>query len=230
MTASIVVAPPNLCFHSSEPEQKFEIFNVHQHPVKFVVKATAPEKYIISNTEGMINTQCKVSITVTHVDVCVTNENVRDKFRIYFSLLKNKKLEAIGHRDVSAVLYAQKKASPMRAEGGSITTSTTTTSSSSSSPARRSSHPSSASSRSVVAQSPLSVSEVPPPDAVHGHNLLVYLVPMVLGVAALWLPTQDSVPGTPWYLELSVVTKHTICFFLGVLVTLFYKRVQQTER
>ena len=33
---------------------------------------------------------------VTHGDICVTNEDVTDKFRIFFSQLKNKKFEPIG--------------------------------------------------------------------------------------------------------------------------------------
>lgn len=228
MTANIVVAPPNLSFHSSEPEQKFEIFNLHQYPVKFVVKATAPEKYIISNTEGMINTQCKVSIVVTHIDICVTNENIRDKFRIYFSLLKNKKLEAIGHRDISAMLSSQRRSphSPAKGEGGASLRDM------SSSLSRRPSHPSLHSSppRSVIAHTSPAQCDVPAPEEVHGHHLLVYLVPMILGVGALWMPTQNTVPDTPWYLELSVGTKNTICFFLGMLTVLFYQRVQQSER
>ena len=53
-----------------------------------------------------------------------------------------------------------------------------------------------------------------------GHGVLVYLLPMVVGVGALWLPTQGTVPNTPWYLELTVATKITIGFFLGESRTL----------
>ena len=48
-----------------------------------------------------------------------------------------------------------------------------------------------------------------------GHRVLFYLLPMAVGVGALWLPTQGTVANTPWYLELSVATKITIGFFLG---------------
>jgi hypothetical protein len=45
---------------------------------------------------------------------------------------------------------------------------------------------------------------------------------MVAGAVALWLPTQGSVPNTPWYMEVSVPTKITIGFFLGELNSFHY--------
>ncbi|KAK7089996.1 motile sperm domain-containing protein 1-like [Littorina saxatilis] len=225
MAASIVVLPIDLKFSAAGPKRTFDIYNVHQYPVKYVIKTTAPEKFLINTTEGILSPHSAAKIEVTHVDISVVNEKVRDRFRIYFSLLKDKKYQPVGYRDVTAELVSHTDESSPR--------SGDTEPQHASAPASLSGG---ARSRHVCRRSSSQPpQQTTPENKTAGTNaqcqsMIYYLAPIVVLVAVLWLPTQGAVPNTPWYFELTVNSKITIGFVLGILVTLFYMRVQQADR
>lgn len=225
MAESILVGPANLSFYSSEPTQRFDIYNMNPNTVHYIVQSTGPERYLVSPREGSILSNCKVSMDITHKDICVTNENVRDIIRITFTVIRNKKREVLCYKEVNAVLYSHRKLQSSQIHSGDTL------------PGHSLSAPASPSMRrSLVArhqqaEAAMSVRQVglhvhEPP----GYHILFYLLPILMGSVALWLPTQESAPDTLWYLQISVPTKITISFFLGMLAVLFYQRIQQAER
>ena len=52
--------------------------------------------------QGVIKSRCGIDVLIRHVDVCIRNEGVKEKFRIQLCEYKKKKI--LGRRDVGAML------------------------------------------------------------------------------------------------------------------------------
>ncbi|KAK7448156.1 hypothetical protein BaRGS_00040133, partial [Batillaria attramentaria] len=107
----IIVIPPTLTFYTNDRgshKQSITLYNLHEFPVRFVVRATAPHKFFISEDEGTINPSCSVNVVVRHIDVGMRSEGVVDKFRIYLHHFIRGQRQSLGYKDISAQLLPRK--------------------------------------------------------------------------------------------------------------------------
>ena len=62
----------------------------------------------------MIKSRCGIDVLIRHIDVCIRNEGVKDKFRVQISEYKKKKI--LGRRDVGALLLPTQDQSKIESE------------------------------------------------------------------------------------------------------------------
>ncbi|XP_071084347.1 motile sperm domain-containing protein 1-like isoform X1 [Haliotis cracherodii] len=105
----VFVFPSSLAFYSDDQathKQVLTLYNPYDAALKFKVLSTAPRKYTVVDSEGTIRPRCCVDIVIRHIDICINNEGVKDKFRIQVSEYGQKKM--LGRKDVSSMLLPRK--------------------------------------------------------------------------------------------------------------------------
>lgn len=109
----VFVSPALLNFYSddtSSHQTVMTLYNPYDFSLKYKVLCTAPKKYRVTASDGIVKARCCLDIFVRHKDVCPRNENVRDKFRI--QVMKPGERTPIGKKDVPAVLLPIKERTP----------------------------------------------------------------------------------------------------------------------
>ncbi|PIK57753.1 putative motile sperm domain-containing protein 1 [Apostichopus japonicus] len=196
----VFVFPTELTFYADDlnsHKQILTLYNPYGFILNYKVLSTAPQKYIVGDSHGLIQPGCCVDIVVRHRDATSAGHGQRDKFRI--SVSEQGKRKAIGHKDVPSILLASStdageekrdNFSSIRQDSSVATTSTDAGSRS------RDSSPSS-----------------------------LIVVMAVACISALLLPTQgDKGTNLPDYLHLTMNQKLIAAYVLG-LVTMVLLRV-----
>lgn len=186
----------------STHKQILTLYNPYDFPIKFTILCTAPNKYQVVNTGGIIRPKCCIDIVVRHISLLLSNCNVVDKFRIQIQEHPSK--QVIGKRDVEAKL---------------LVTSADVTERSTPDP-------------EIFQQLPISESRQQQSYALTAQNKavdrgtnFVALVAGIICIVALLLPTEGEQSNTvPEYLHLSVNFKLIFSFVLG-LVTIIILRL-----
>lgn len=195
----VFVFPTELLFYAddrSSHKQILTLYNPYGFILSYKVLSTAPQKYVVGGSHGLIQPGCCVDIVIRHRDVSSATHGQRDKFRI--SVSEHGKRKAIGHKDVPSVFLSsstdvteERKDSFSSTRQDSVATSTLTDASRS-----RDSSPSS-----------------------------LVVVIAVACISALLLPIQgDKGSNLPDYLHLTVNQKLIAAYVLG-LVTMVLLRV-----
>lgn len=108
----VFVFPTSLIFYSEDSsthKQVVTLYNPYEFPLKFKVLSTAPRRYTVVDSEGTIRPRCCVDIVVRHIDICVNNEGVKDKFRIQVTEHGQKKI--LGKKDIDSMLLPKRESS-----------------------------------------------------------------------------------------------------------------------
>ncbi|KAL5005199.1 hypothetical protein ScPMuIL_018655 [Solemya velum] len=106
----VFVFPTSLVFFSDDQashKQVLTLYNPYDFPLRF--KVLPPRKYTVVESEGTIRPRCCVDIVVRHLDICVNNEGVKDKFRIQVTEHGYRKV--LGEKDVTGLLLPRKEQS-----------------------------------------------------------------------------------------------------------------------
>lgn len=201
----VFVFPQSVTFFlddQSTHKQVLTLYNPYDFPVKFTILCTAPNKYKVVNSGGLIRARCCVDIVVRHTSLMLSNCNVVDKFRIQMQEHPTKQI--IGKRDVEAKLLA---------------TSVDTAGRSTPDPEMFQQLPINESrqqqSYALIAQN----------KAIDRGTNYVALVAGIICIVGLLLPTEGEQSNTvPDYLHLSVNFKLILSFVLG-LVTIIILRL-----
>jgi hypothetical protein len=126
----LFVFPTSVTFYTDDVashQQVITVYNPYNFILRYKVLCTAPKKYRVSESEGSIKSRCCVDIFIKHRDVCLSNENIRDKFRLQVSEFGQKAI--LGKRDIVSVLLPTKDQSVSNSadeQFESIPTTTTT--------------------------------------------------------------------------------------------------------
>ncbi|ESP04352.1 hypothetical protein LOTGIDRAFT_136347 [Lottia gigantea] len=113
----IFVFPTSLTFYTDDQashKQVLTLYNPYDFALKFKVLSTTPRKYTVVDSEGTIRPRCCVDVVIRHVDICMNNEGVKDKFRIQVSEYGQRKI--LGKKDVLSVLFPKKETGPQTEE------------------------------------------------------------------------------------------------------------------
>ncbi|KAJ8310675.1 hypothetical protein KUTeg_012540 [Tegillarca granosa] len=195
----VFVFPTSLIFYSEDSsthKQVVTLYNPYEFPLKFKVLSTAPRRYTVVDSEGTIRPRCCVDIVVRHIDICVNNEGVKDKFRIQVTEHGQKKL--LGKKDIDSMLLPKRESSTQPSDnfqslGGSGL-------------------PPGESAQNVTPQH-TARSRNP-----GGGPGLIVIFTAVSCIIALMLPIQgDSESRLPDYLQLSVHQKLIAAYILGLV-------------
>lgn len=204
----IIVIPPTLTFYTNDRashKQNITLYNLHEFPVRFVVRATAPHKFFISEDEGTINPSCSVNVIVRHTDIGLKHEGVVDKFRIYLHHFVRGQKHSLGYKDVSAQLLPRKPEGSTEGDDNFQSMNASRHGSSLSS------------SQSVSARAGDGASP-------HSKQSLDTIVLLVVGVflsCAMMLPEPGTVDTyMPASLHLTQKTRYCLTFALGAVMVL----------
>ncbi|KAL4219807.1 Motile sperm domain-containing protein 1 [Mactra antiquata] len=198
----VFVFPSTLSFYSddqSSHKQVLTVYNPYEFPLKFKVLCTVPRRYTVVDSEGTIRPRCCVDVVIRHIDICINNEGVNDKFRIQVSEHGHRKI--LGKKDFSAVLL------PTR--GRETTPNKDDTFHATSRAKRGEDNPGTAPFDEVVRRR-----------SVRGPSFVVILTGLVC-IIALMLPSQgENGSRLPDYLHLSVNQKLIAAYVLGLVTML----------
>lgn len=101
----VFVSPASINFCSddtSSHQVAITVFNPYDFALRYKVLCTAPKKYKVVASEGVIKARYCADVIIRHKDICPRYENVKDKFRI--QVTKPGEKTVIGKKDVVAVL------------------------------------------------------------------------------------------------------------------------------
>lgn len=214
----VFVFPTNLAFYSDDPQSHtrvITIYNPYDFPLNYKILSTDPNKYSVTEPEGVIKSRCGIDVLIRHVDVCIRNEGVKEKFRIQLCEYKKKKI--LGRRDVGAMLLPTQDKSKLETDKpfeeffgnagpGSSTGSGSGGGPSSSSPSHRLTPSDSSSCASPV-----------------GVGLAA-----VACLVALMLPSVGDISPTilnlPDYLYLTLHQKLLAAYILGMITVIAFRR------
>ncbi|KAJ8030751.1 Motile sperm domain-containing protein 1 [Holothuria leucospilota] len=194
----VFIFPTELTYYAddlSSHKQVLTLYNPYGFVLSYKVLSTAPEKYSVGDSSGLIQPGCCVDIVVRHKDVAKATHGHRDKFRIYLSERGQRKY--IGQKDIPAVVLAS----------------------------ARDTLPEIKDNFSSLKKESLSGATVTDVSTHRGSNpstLVVFVA--VICISALLLPTQGE-KGTslPQYLHLTMNQKLIAAYVLG-LVTMVLLR------
>lgn len=201
----IIVIPPTLTFYTNDRgshKQSITLYNLHEFPVRFVVRATAPHKFFISEDEGTIKPSCSVNVVVRHIDVGLRSEGVTDKFRIYLHHSLRGQRQSLGYKDISAQLLPRK---PEGAAEGDDSFQSMQTSQQ----------------RTSVPSAPARIGDGPSPQSKQSLDTIVLLMVGLILSCAMALPEPGTVDTfIPVSLHLTHKTRYGITFALGAVMVL----------
>ncbi|CAM1312168.1 MOSPD1 (predicted) [Pycnogonum litorale] len=81
----VLVFPNNLTFYvddQSSYKQVLTLYNPYEVPLKYKVLCTAPKKYVVLDSDGVVKPRCCIDILVRHTSVMLSNCHLVEKFRI----------------------------------------------------------------------------------------------------------------------------------------------------
>ncbi|KAL9964856.1 hypothetical protein ACROYT_G028555 [Oculina patagonica] len=89
----VFVFPQSLTFYADEQsshKQVLTVYNPYEFTLRFKVLCTAPSRYIVVDSDGVIKPRCCIDIVIRHIDIqpSITQQ---DKFRLHI-------FEHAGHR------------------------------------------------------------------------------------------------------------------------------------
>ncbi|XP_050396231.1 motile sperm domain-containing protein 1 [Patella vulgata] len=200
----IFVFPTSLTFFSddqSSHKQVLTLYNPYDFPLKFKVLSTTPRKYTVVDSEGTIRPRCCVDVVIRHVDICINNEGVKDKFRIQVSEYGQRKI--LGKKDVMSVLFPKRETSPPKEENfHSLSTSIA--------------------GNPELPQTPITTRQTTGRSVTGPSYIIIFTA--VMCIAALAMPTHGE-KDTKWpeYLHLSLSQKLIAAYILGLVTMVILK-------
>lgn len=203
----VFVFPSAISFFSddqSSHKQIVTLYNPYDFHLRFKVLSTAPHKYVVVDSDGVIKSRCCVDIVIRHTEVSALNERVRDKFRIQVSEYQSHKL--LGRKDVVATLLPTKEETLVADEKFEYLP------------------PNTAASQPAVQQNIAGAQTVLTAATGTGGPNLVVIIAAVGCILALMLPNSgDDHSRLPTYLHMSLHQKLIAAYVLG-LVTIVLLR------
>ena len=106
----LFVFPTSLNFYSDDStshQQLLTLYNPYNFSLKYKVLCTSPRKYRVVDADGTIKPRCCIDVYVKHRDANVSNEHVRDKFRLQVSQLGHNTV--IGRKDILSIVLPTKE-------------------------------------------------------------------------------------------------------------------------
>lgn len=100
----VFVFPQSLTFFANEQsshKQVLTVYNPYDFALRFKVLCTAPSRYIVVDSEGVIKPRCCIDIVIRHIDI-QPNVTQQDKFRLH--IFEHGLQEVIGKKEIMAVL------------------------------------------------------------------------------------------------------------------------------
>ncbi|XP_022791570.1 motile sperm domain-containing protein 1-like isoform X1 [Stylophora pistillata] len=105
----VFVFPQSLTFYADEQsthKQVLTVYNPYEFTLRFKVFCTAPKRYIVVESDGVIKPRCCIDIVVRHSDV-QTAKTQLDKFRL--QIFEYGLQKVIGQKEIMAVLQPSRK-------------------------------------------------------------------------------------------------------------------------
>lgn len=199
----VFVFPSTLTFYSDDQsthKQVLTLYNPYDFPLRFKVLCTVPRKYTVVDAEGTVRPRCCVDVVVRHIDICINNEGVSDKFRIQVSEHGQRKI--LGKKDINAILLPTKGREPTPSKEDKFHSLTHTIHG-----------------QEQEGQAPTS-SKGSRGRPVGGPSFVVILAGLVC-IIALMLPQHGDIGSRlPEYLHLSVNQKLIAAYILGLVTML----------
>ncbi|XP_060070837.1 motile sperm domain-containing protein 1-like [Ylistrum balloti] len=197
----VFVFPSSLTFYSDDQsthKQVLTLYNPYDFPLRFKVLCTTPRKYTVVEAEGTIKEKCCCDIVIRHIDICINNEGIKDKFRI--QVVEHGQKKILGRKEVISVLLPKKESSPPSLEDTFM------------------SMPVPGRGKDTI-QPPSSSRQGPVGNVRGGGPSLIILLAAVSCILALMMPTQgmDSETSLPEYLHLSIHQKLIAAYILGLV-------------
>ncbi|XP_069105159.1 motile sperm domain-containing protein 1-like [Argopecten irradians] len=194
----VFVFPSSLTFYSDDQsthKQVLTLYNPYDFPLRFKVLCTTPRKYTVVEAEGTIKEKCCCDIVIRHIDICINNEGIKDKFRI--QVVEHGQKKILGRKEVISVLLPKRESSPPPPEDNFMSMQI---------PGRG---------RDTVQPSSSSRHAPDRPMRTGGPSLIILLA-AVTCILALMLPTQgmDGSTSLPEYLHLSLHQKLIAAYIL----------------
>ncbi|KAJ7381329.1 Motile sperm domain-containing protein 1 [Desmophyllum pertusum] len=198
----VFVFPQTLTFYADEQsthKQVLTVYNPYEFALRFKVLSTAPSRYIVVDSDGVIKPRCCIDIVIRHTDIqpAITQQ---DKFRLH--IFEHGLQKVIGKKEIMAVLQPSRTEQQQKPkeEGRSLRRSQRTRNS--------------------------SVTLEHFTDSGHGQQgpSLWVIIMAVACIIALVLPMEgDKHSDLPHYLLLSVNQKLLAAFILGLIVMAILK-------
>ncbi|XP_063681615.1 motile sperm domain-containing protein 1-like isoform X3 [Bolinopsis microptera] len=190
-TLPVFISPTELKYYTddiSSHKQVVTIYNPYSYTLKYKVLCTAPRKYHVIESEGLIKSHCRIDVVIRHKEPL--DESTLDKFQI--QLFDNGSSAIRGHKQViSHVLPRKPKVTVQEA------------------PMQQLPPP--------EHQETFAVTESNTDRGQHRMDPLVLLVAAVCGMALL-LPTWQVDSSTlPPYLHLTIHQKLVVAYVLGLV-------------
>lgn len=100
----VFVFPQSLTFFADEQsshKQVLTVYNPYDFALRFKVLCTAPSRYIVVDSEGIIKPRCCIDIVIRRIDI-QPNVTQQDKFRLH--IFEHGLQNVIGKKEIPAVL------------------------------------------------------------------------------------------------------------------------------
>lgn len=223
----VFVFPTNLIFYSDDPQSHTRvvtIYNPYDFPLNYKILSTDPNKYSVTEPEGVIKSRCGIDVLIRHVDVCIRNEGVKEKLRIQLCEYKKKKI--LGRRDVGALLLPTQDQSKLESDKPfeEFFGATGAGAGAAASTAGGSGQSCLSSSSNSLKHSPSSPSDSSSSTAIPFGVVVVAVACLI----ALMLPSVGDISPTilnlPDYLYLTLHQKLLAAYILGMITVIAFRR------
>lgn len=199
----VFVFPQSLTFYANEQsshKQVLTVYNPYEFALRFKVLCTAPSRYTVVDSEGLIKPRCCLDIVIRHIDI-QPNITQQDKFRLH--IFEHGVQKVIGKKEIMAVLQ------PSRTEQKQKATERQST--------RRGTR--------QIGSSNATVEQFTDPGfGSHPGPSLWVIIMAVACIIALLLPIEEEKHmDLPHYLLLSVNQKLLAAFILGLITMALLK-------
>uniref|UniRef100_T1INA0 MSP domain-containing protein n=1 Tax=Strigamia maritima TaxID=126957 RepID=T1INA0_STRMM len=101
----VFVFPNSLSFYAddkSQHKQVLTVYNPYDFGIRFKVLCTAPEKYVMADSEGVIRSLCCIDLVIRHNAITNAAIGVTDNFRI--SVYEHGQKQLLGKKDIPVTL------------------------------------------------------------------------------------------------------------------------------
>ncbi|XP_072033640.1 motile sperm domain-containing protein 1-like [Amphiura filiformis] len=101
----IFVFPTELVYFADDPsshKQVLTLYNPYEFSLRFKVLCTSPKRYSVVDSEGTVRPGCCIDIVIRHKEISESNYGRRDRFRL--NIYEQGRRQAIGRKDISAIL------------------------------------------------------------------------------------------------------------------------------
>lgn len=116
----VFVFPQSLTFYADEQsthKQVLTVYNPYEFTLRFKVLCTAPSRYIVVDSDGVIKPRCCIDIVIRHTDI-QPSVRQQDKFRLH--IFEHGLQEVIGKKEIMAILEPSRTQQQTREEGRSL--------------------------------------------------------------------------------------------------------------